>query len=209
MNEIATVEAKAAALHSTFHVERDYPQSPARVFRAFADKDMVRRWRVEDEGCEVHEFTFDFRVGGHEVSRFSFGGGPEIRLDAEFHDIVPGQRIVFAYRMVMGVSTFSASLTTIELTPSGTGTRLDLYRTGRDARRYRFRRRPRRGLPPSAGETRRRTRSPGLTSLRLACPGDRIPCRNREVPAPDYHWRATSEGGSTTRFDRWAPAIIG
>lgn len=125
MNDIATVEAKAAAaLHSTFHVERDYPQSPARVFRAFADKDMVRRWRVEDEGCEVHEFTFDFRVGGHEVSRFSFGGGPEIRLDAEFHDIVPGQRIVFAYRMVMGVSIFSASLTTIDLTPSGTGTRL-------------------------------------------------------------------------------------
>jgi uncharacterized protein YndB with AHSA1/START domain len=125
MNDIATAEAPAAtALHSTFHVERDYPQSPARVFRAFADKDMVRRWRVEDEGCVVHEFSFDFRIGGHEVSRFSFGGGPEIRLDAEFHDIVPDQRIVFAYRMGMGANPFSASLTTIELVPSGSGTRL-------------------------------------------------------------------------------------
>ena len=69
-------------VHSTFCVERNYPQTPARVFHCFADKEMVRRWRVEGEGCLVHEFTFDFRVGGSEVSRFSFMGGPEIRLDA-------------------------------------------------------------------------------------------------------------------------------
>lgn len=125
MNDVATAEPTTAiALHSTFHVERDYPQSPARVFRAFADKDMVRRWRVEDDGCDVHEFTFDFRIGGHEISRFSFGGGPEIRLDAEFHDIVPDRRIVFSYRMGMAANPFSASLTTIEFTPSGNGTRL-------------------------------------------------------------------------------------
>lgn len=125
MSNIATADAETrAALHSTFHVERDYPQSPARVFRAFADKDMVRRWRVEDDGCDVHEFTFDFRIGGHEISRFSFAGGPEIRLDAEFQDIVPDQRIVFAYRMGIGPNPFSASLTTIELMPSGTGTHL-------------------------------------------------------------------------------------
>ena len=113
-----------AALHSTFFVERDFAQSPERVFRAFADKDTVRRWRVEDDGCEVREFAFDFRVGGHEVSRFSFGGGPEIRLDAEFQDIVPDQRIVFTYRMGMGSTPFSASLTTIEFAPHGSGTRL-------------------------------------------------------------------------------------
>ncbi|GAA0319213.1 SRPBCC family protein [Sphingomonas oligophenolica] len=125
MSDIATADADArAALHSTFQVERDYPQSPSRVFRAFADKEMVRRWRVEDEGCEIHEFTFDFRIGGRELSRFSFAGGPEIRLDAEFQDIVPDQRIVFAYRMGVGSNPFSASLTTIELTPSGTGTHL-------------------------------------------------------------------------------------
>lgn len=122
MTDILTAEAQA--LHSTFFVERDFPQSPSRVFRAFADKEIVRRWRVEDDGCQVHEFAFDFRIGGREVSRFSFGGGPEIRLDAEFQDIVPDRRIVFTYRMGVGPNPFSASLTTIEFAAHGNGTRL-------------------------------------------------------------------------------------
>lgn len=126
MNELVTppIETEGTVAHSTFRVERYYPQAPARVFRAFSDKQTVRRWRVEDEGCEVFEFTFDFRVGGTEVSRFSFGGSPEIRLDAQFQDIVPDQRIVFGYRMAMGARTFSVSLTTVEFRPSGRGTRL-------------------------------------------------------------------------------------
>jgi len=125
MTDTLVAEPRAqAALHSSFFVERDFPQSPARLFHAFADKEMVRRWRVEDEGCAVHEFAFDFRIGGHEVSRFSFGGGPEIRLDAEFQDIVEDQRIVFTYRMGIGSSPFSASLTTIEFAPHASGTRL-------------------------------------------------------------------------------------
>ena len=111
-------------VHHTFRLERIYRQSPDRVFNAFKDKSIVRRCRVESEGCQVHEFTYDFRVGGHEVSRFSFAGGPEIRFDAQFQDIVPEQRIVFSYRMGMGESPFSVSLTTVEFFPSGEGTSL-------------------------------------------------------------------------------------
>jgi uncharacterized protein YndB with AHSA1/START domain len=111
-------------VHQTFRIERIFRQSPARVFEAFRDKSIVRRWRVESEGCQVHEFTYDFRLGGHEVSRFSFAGGPEIRLDAQFQDIVPEQRIVFSYRMAMGPNPFSVSLTTVEFFPSGKGTSL-------------------------------------------------------------------------------------
>jgi uncharacterized protein YndB with AHSA1/START domain len=108
-------------IHSTFQVERTYPQSPNRVFRAFAEKEVVRKWRVEDENCRVHEFTFDFRVGGLECSRFTFDGGPEIRLDAQFQDIVPNERIVFSYRMAIGEMPLSVSLASVELiqTPSG------------------------------------------------------------------------------------------
>jgi len=123
MNQTNTTKTHSAT-HSTFRIERTYPQPPSRVFHAFANQAMVRRWRVEGEGCEVLEFTFDFRIGGCEVSRFRFQGGPEIRLDAQFQDIVPDRRIVFAYRMGMGPNPFSASLTTVELTPSGEGTQL-------------------------------------------------------------------------------------
>jgi uncharacterized protein YndB with AHSA1/START domain len=117
-------EIVSPTLHSTFRVERRYAQSPSRVFHAFGNKELVRRWRVEDEGCEIHEFTFDFCIGGREVSRFTFAGGPEIRLDAEFHDIVPDQRIVFSYRMRAGSHPLSVSLTTVELASAGPGTRL-------------------------------------------------------------------------------------
>ena len=119
-----------SVVHSTFSVERIYPQAPARVFHAFADAATVRRWRVEGEGYEIHEFTFDFRIGGSEVSRFSFPGSPEIRLDAQFHDIVPDRRIVFGYQMATGPAPFSVSLTTVEFFPSERGTRLTYTEQG-------------------------------------------------------------------------------
>jgi uncharacterized protein YndB with AHSA1/START domain len=113
-----------AVAHGTFSIERSYPQSPSRVFAAFATQSTRRRWFVEGEGWEVFEFTFDFRVGGGEMSRFSYKGGPEIRNDTMFHDIVRDRRIVLAYRMTVGDRPISVSLTTIELTPAGRGTLL-------------------------------------------------------------------------------------
>jgi uncharacterized protein YndB with AHSA1/START domain len=130
MNQIAPVKDDHSVIHSTFTIERTYPQSPERVFFAFADKAMVRQWRIEGDGFAIAEFSFDFRVGGSEVSRFSYAGGPEIRLDAQFQDIVPNQRIVFSYRMAIGPQPLSASLTTVELTPSGEGTRLTYTEQG-------------------------------------------------------------------------------
>lgn len=130
MNQIAPVKDEPTVIHSTFTIERTYPQSPAKVFHAFADKATVKRWRIDGDGFNIAEFTFDFRVGGGEVSRFSYQGGPEIRLDAQFQDIVADKRIVFSYRMAIGPQPMSASLTTVELTPSGEGTRLTYTEQG-------------------------------------------------------------------------------
>ena len=41
-----------------------------------------------------------------------------------FLDIVPDARLIFAYRMATEAGPMSASLTTIELVPQGTGTLL-------------------------------------------------------------------------------------
>jgi uncharacterized protein YndB with AHSA1/START domain len=138
MNQIAPVKDEPTVIHSSFTIERSYPQSPDRVFHAFADKATVRRWRIEGDGFEIAEFSFDFRVGGSEVSRFSYRGGPEVRLDAQFQDIVPDRRIVFSYRMAIGPQPLSVSLTTVELAPSGDGTRLtyteqDVFFDGADS----------------------------------------------------------------------------
>jgi uncharacterized protein YndB with AHSA1/START domain len=108
--------------HSTFTIERQYPVPPARVFFAFADHATKRRWLIEGEGWEVYEFTSDFRVGGSDMSRFSYKGGPEIRNDTQYQNIVPDRRIVFSYRMTIGDRPLSASLVTVQFNAAAGGT---------------------------------------------------------------------------------------
>lgn len=116
--------------NASFTVERTYPHSPARVFRAHADQDAVRRWRVEGEGFHVSSHTFDFREGGRESSHFRYGDGPPMTFDAEYHVIVPDRRIVSTYAMTIGGEPLSVSLMTIDLIPEGAGTRLVLTEQG-------------------------------------------------------------------------------
>jgi uncharacterized protein YndB with AHSA1/START domain len=119
-------------VHSTFAVERTYPASPARVFAAFADPAVKRRWLLDGKGFAAEEYSADFRVGGFEKSRFTFTGGPpgapppgtKMGNDTVYLDIVRDRRIVFAYAMLVGDRRHSVSLATVELSPSGDGTRL-------------------------------------------------------------------------------------
>jgi uncharacterized protein YndB with AHSA1/START domain len=110
--------------HATFTLERTYDAPPAKVFNAFADPAIKRRWFVEGEGWDVEEFTPDFKVGGYERSRFRFRGGAPIRNDTTYHDIVPNERIIMAYTMTIGENRISASLATFEFKPEGGRTKL-------------------------------------------------------------------------------------
>ncbi len=116
--------------HATFSIERTYDAVPTKVFNAFADPKIKRRWYVEGEGWEVEQFAVEFKVGGFERSRFRFRGGAPIRNDTVYHDIVPNERIIFAYAMTIGENCISASLTTVELKPAGSGTQLTLTEQG-------------------------------------------------------------------------------
>lgn len=109
--------------HTTFTIERHYDASPARVFAAFADPELKARW-FRAPGERDPEVEFDFRVGGREVNRGGPPGGPTFTFDARYYDIVPRQRIVYAYEMYQETARLSASLATVELLPAGQGTRL-------------------------------------------------------------------------------------
>lgn len=125
--------SKSEIIHDTFVIERTYPVSAARVFAAFADGDLKRRWFLIDESLAVTEtYQNDFRVGGKETSRSRFadhtpGGSPAGTLmgnDSIYMDIVENERIVFAYSMLVGDARISASLATVQLVPEGKSTRL-------------------------------------------------------------------------------------
>ena len=128
--------AAGPVVHRTLSVERTYQAPPARVFAAFTDPATKRRWFAEGPGSEVKEFTLDFRVGGFERTRFRAAGGASGRNDTVylgiFLDIVPDERIVFAYSLSLSLSLSagdvraSSALTTVELTlaADGGGTRL-------------------------------------------------------------------------------------
>ncbi|WIX79430.1 SRPBCC domain-containing protein [Amycolatopsis carbonis] len=105
--------------HSTFTLERHYPASPARVFAAWADPAAKASWF----GAADH--SLDFRVGGRETNRSG-----DLSFTADYHDIVDGERIVYAGALSGPAGLATVSITTVELVPDGTGTRLVLTEQG-------------------------------------------------------------------------------
>lgn len=117
-----------SATHATFSLERVYPVPVARVFAAWADPAAKAQWFAGGPSAD-HEL--DFRIGGREVTR----GGPVMTFESSYHDIVPGERIVYSSTMAAGedlvtVSLTTVSLTTVEFTSAGEGTRLTLTEQG-------------------------------------------------------------------------------
>ena len=110
--------------HATFCIERTYPASPERVFTALSDPAAKAKWfsGPPDWAREPHEM--DFRVGGRERLVNLPPDKPAHVFDAVYQDIVPNERVIFSYDMHIGEARISVSLTTIELRPAGTGTKL-------------------------------------------------------------------------------------
>jgi len=110
--------------HHTFVIERTYPVPPAKVFQAFADPKLKFRWFLGGEGFANNSYELDFKVGGWERTRGTAPDKSPFTNDTVFHDIVPNERIVFAYQMTYNGAPISVSLTTVEFRPSGAGTTL-------------------------------------------------------------------------------------
>ena len=130
MSQIDETVRERSAAHATFVIERSYDAPPQRVFDAWADPAAKARWLGPSEKPEG-AYSLDFTVGGHEHLAIPTGdGAPVYRFDAVYQDIVPGQRIVYAYDMHRDDERISVSLATVVIEADGAGTRLTLTEQG-------------------------------------------------------------------------------
>lgn len=113
--------ARRSVVHGAFHLERTYDATAEQVYRALSDEAAKSRWFHGPQGWRLIERTMDFRVGGRERVRGGFDGGVTTTFDAIYHDIVPRERIVYAYEMRLDERKISVSLATLEIEPAGSG----------------------------------------------------------------------------------------
>lgn len=110
--------------HSTFMIERDLPASPQHAFRFWSEPALKQRWNECHPDWTVLEDVFDFRAGGVEAKRWRMPGGSELTFRAQYFDILPQRRIIYAFDMGLDGIRMSVSLATVTFTPRGAKTRM-------------------------------------------------------------------------------------
>ena len=119
---LASPDAPRSVVHASFTLERTYDAPVARVYRALSDPAAKAKWfgGPEDQWKPI-ERSMDFRVGGRERARGRWESGIVSTFDAVYHDIVPNERIVYAYEMWLDEKKISVSLATMQIRPAGPG----------------------------------------------------------------------------------------
>ncbi len=110
--------------HTIFTIERKLSTAPRHAFRFWSEAELKSRWNSCHPVWTVLEDTFDFRVAGTERKHWRTLEGQDQTFTAHYLDIVPGQRIIYAYEMSFAGTRLSASLVTILLTASANKTRM-------------------------------------------------------------------------------------
>ena len=119
-----------SVVHGSFSLERAYKASPAQVYAAFATLEGKQAWFHGGDEQTITAHDFDFRIGGSEHALGRWASGTVSQFDARYFDIIPLERIVYAYEMHIDGTKISVSLATIEFRPSGQGTRVTITEHG-------------------------------------------------------------------------------
>ena len=80
-------------------IERTIPAPPDRVYRAWLDPELVRRWMAPGDFLATRA-EVDERVGGHYRIWQENPGGERGGYDAEIVELVPNERIVLNWTFV-------------------------------------------------------------------------------------------------------------
>jgi uncharacterized protein YndB with AHSA1/START domain len=119
-----------SVVHAMFCIERTYPASAEQVFKALTDPTAKAKWFTGGDGYTLLAREMDVRPGGREHVKGRKASGVVSTFDAVYYDVIPNERIVYAYEMHLDDRKISISLATLELKPAGTGTRLVMTEQG-------------------------------------------------------------------------------
>ena len=119
-----------SVVHAMFCIERTYAASPAQVFEALTDPTAKAKWFAGGDGYTLLAREMDVRPGGREHVKGRKDSGVVSTFDAIYYDVIPNERIVYAYEMHLDDRKISISLATLEFKRAGTGTRLVMTEQG-------------------------------------------------------------------------------
>jgi uncharacterized protein YndB with AHSA1/START domain len=109
--------------HETFEIEREFDAPRPRVFHAWKDVEVRKRWQVP-EGNGIEFVAADFRIGGSDVLKCGPEGDLRYTITGHYHDIVEGERIIYAETVDEDGIRSAVSITTVELRDAGRKTAL-------------------------------------------------------------------------------------
>jgi uncharacterized protein YndB with AHSA1/START domain len=110
--------------HTTFVVARMLPGRPPHAFRFWSEFALKRKWTSCHPDWTVLEDSFDFRTGGSELVQWRTNDNKVMGFRAHYFDIVPGERIIYAYEMTLDTRRLSVSLATVVFIADGAQTRM-------------------------------------------------------------------------------------
>jgi uncharacterized protein YndB with AHSA1/START domain len=124
-------EPRHSVVHATFELERNFRAPVARVWRALTEPAAKAEWFAGPAGdWQLLERQMDVRANGRELPKGRWKSGVVSTFEAIYHDVVPHERLVYAYAMHLDDKKISVSLATVQLVPAGAETRLRVTEQG-------------------------------------------------------------------------------
>ena len=88
----------------TLTLTETFPATPARLFSAWTDAGMLKRWFAPGD-ARVAEASSDLRAGGRYRIVMEMSNGERVAVGGEYREIVANERLTFTWRWEHGEDT--------------------------------------------------------------------------------------------------------
>ncbi len=116
----------------TVRLERAYDASPDRVFAAWTNPEVLRRWWAISDSFAASEVEVDLRVGGrYRLAMRDADSGEGHVVFGEYREVDPPDRLVYTWAWE-GTGPYAGheSVVSVRFQPEGDGTRVVLEHSG-------------------------------------------------------------------------------